>query len=321
MSKAAHGLLWFGSWRGGKSGPAAPVITSLSPSGCPTGGGATVSIIGTGLTGATVTFGGDAASSYGTQTDVLCEAVCPAHAEGLGDIVLTTPVGVVTLTDGFFYFAVQNGYDCLYNASYPTQVRDVFGSKHFTKRADGQFIDNTGAVLPGGVGTPYAFEGLGTNVSSSAAEVTPTATSQPVTIGGVFMTRAASGTVSSILSSWSTTGLGIWVNASGLIAQSWTEQLIGPRVDDTPFSCIVTFQGAGSLAWVNGVLASGWPKDTGTNGIPASAFYMGGYSIGGNEWKGLFYYWIELANALTTTTGPMVASWLAYAVKGRGVLL
>ena len=78
--------------------PAAPKVTSVSPTSGTTAGGTAVTIIGTNFTGATsVTFGGAAAAgvvvnSAGTQIT----AVTPAHAAGAVPVQVTTPLGAST---------------------------------------------------------------------------------------------------------------------------------------------------------------------------------------------------------------------------------
>ncbi len=79
-----------------------PVITEISPNTGPVAGGTTVVITGTDLTGGTVTFGGAAAScTVDSPTQITCTT--PAHAAGAVDVVVTTPVGPYTASDGFTY--------------------------------------------------------------------------------------------------------------------------------------------------------------------------------------------------------------------------
>lgn len=66
----------------------------------------TVNAMGSSQGTGTVTFGGDAASSYTSWADTSIVAVTPAHAAGAVDIVVTNYRGaVVTLTGGFTYNA------------------------------------------------------------------------------------------------------------------------------------------------------------------------------------------------------------------------
>ena len=82
---------------------AAPTISSISPNSGPTSSGATVTLSGTHLNGASsVTFGGVAATSY-TATANSITATAPAHAAGAVDVVVTTPGGTATATNGYTY--------------------------------------------------------------------------------------------------------------------------------------------------------------------------------------------------------------------------
>jgi hypothetical protein len=83
---------------------AAPEITSLTPARGPVGGGTTVIITGTGLTGATqVTFGGVDAASFSVQSDTSIQAQTPAGSLGLVTVAVSTPEGTASLEEGFGY--------------------------------------------------------------------------------------------------------------------------------------------------------------------------------------------------------------------------
>ena len=84
----------------------APVITDITPSAGPTAGGTVVTITGTDLTGATaLTFGGDPAQSFTVDSPTQITATTPAHAAGMVDVVVTTPGGSDTVTNGFTFAA------------------------------------------------------------------------------------------------------------------------------------------------------------------------------------------------------------------------
>lgn len=72
----------------------APAVTGITPPTGPTAGGTTVTITGTGLTGATtVAFGTVAAVSFTVVSSTEITAVSPAHAAGTVGIIVTTPGG------------------------------------------------------------------------------------------------------------------------------------------------------------------------------------------------------------------------------------
>lgn len=71
----------------------APAIARVAPNVGPAGGGTTVTITGTGFTGATaVSFGASPAAGFLVNSATSITAVSPAGAAGLADIRITTPV-------------------------------------------------------------------------------------------------------------------------------------------------------------------------------------------------------------------------------------
>jgi hypothetical protein len=86
---------------------AVPTYTSIVPAAGPVAGGNSVTITGTGFTGATaVTFGGTAATGITVVSDTTITATAPAHAVGAVSIVVTTPGGTATGTNAYTYAAV-----------------------------------------------------------------------------------------------------------------------------------------------------------------------------------------------------------------------
>lgn len=85
---------------------ATPTITAVSPTSGPTAGGTTVTITGTGFTGATaVKFGSVAATSFTVVSDTQITAVSPAQANSVVQVSVTTPLGSTadTSADNFTY--------------------------------------------------------------------------------------------------------------------------------------------------------------------------------------------------------------------------
>ena len=78
----------------------APTVSQVSPNFGPVGGGDTVTITGTNfLSGATVDFGLNAATSVNVQSSTTLTAVAPAGSYGTVDVTVTTPGGTsATLT-------------------------------------------------------------------------------------------------------------------------------------------------------------------------------------------------------------------------------
>ncbi len=85
-------------------------IDTVSPSAGPASGGTGITLTGSGFTGATnLTFGGTAATSLNVVSSTTVTAVAPAQATGAVDVVITTPSGSGTKTNGFTYVTTAVG--------------------------------------------------------------------------------------------------------------------------------------------------------------------------------------------------------------------
>jgi len=86
-----------------------PTVMGVAPTSGPTGGGTTVTITGTGFTGAgKVAFGHVAATSFTVVSDSKINAVTPAQGPGTRDVTVTTAGGTngpVAAVDQFTYNA------------------------------------------------------------------------------------------------------------------------------------------------------------------------------------------------------------------------
>jgi hypothetical protein len=85
--------------------PTAPTITGVNPGSGPIAGGTVVTITGTNfVVGATVTFGGSAATGVTVVDSTSISATTPAHAVGAVTVVVTNPDAQSgTLTNGYTY--------------------------------------------------------------------------------------------------------------------------------------------------------------------------------------------------------------------------
>jgi galactose oxidase-like protein/IPT/TIG domain-containing protein/glyoxal oxidase-like protein len=85
----------------------APTVTSIAPSTGPANGGTGLTITGTNfLSGATVSFGGTAATGVTVASSTSITSTAPAHAAGTVDVVFTNPDGQSgTLPSGYAYTA------------------------------------------------------------------------------------------------------------------------------------------------------------------------------------------------------------------------
>lgn len=85
---------------------AVPTVADVSPSSGPTGGGTTVTVTGTNLTGATaVTFGAAPASAFTVNSATSITATAPAGT-GLVDVRVTTPAGTSAAQDDLFFYVL-----------------------------------------------------------------------------------------------------------------------------------------------------------------------------------------------------------------------
>jgi hypothetical protein len=78
-----------------------PAVTSVAPSSGTVAGGTSVTITGSGFTGATkVRFGTVVATSFTVVSDTQITVVSPAHAAGPQNVLVTTAGGTSPTTPG-----------------------------------------------------------------------------------------------------------------------------------------------------------------------------------------------------------------------------
>jgi hypothetical protein len=130
---------------GAPPGPAPTLATVTANSGSASGGRG-VTLTGTSLGGTTgVTFGGVAATSVNVVNSTTVTAVTPAHAVGAVDVVLTSPGGSATLTNGFTYVATAVG-----QSAYGGVIAGLNGG---LQNLIATTAENSGGVEWGGFGT------------------------------------------------------------------------------------------------------------------------------------------------------------------------
>ena len=136
----------------------APTVTSVAPSSGTTGGGTAVTITGTGfVSGATVTFGGVAATGVSVVSATSIAATTPAHAAGAVVVVVTNPDSQTGSLSSGFTFATSP-------APTVTSVTPANGSK-----AGGTAVTITGSgFLPG------ASVDFGGSAGTNVVVVSPT---------------------------------------------------------------------------------------------------------------------------------------------------
>ena len=115
-----------------------PVVTALSATSGPISGGTTVTITGTGFTGAqSVTFGGLPAASFSVVSDTQIQATTPTGPIGSADVQVVTPAGTSapTTADQFTFTPLGPGIDQQATATGTTTV-----TAHLTTTAPGDLI-------------------------------------------------------------------------------------------------------------------------------------------------------------------------------------
>ena len=209
---------------------APPSITLVSPNSGSSLGGTVVTITGAAfVTGATVTFGGTAATAMTFDSATQLKATTPAHTAGAADVVVTNPdAQLVTSTGGYTYTA----------AAAPT-VASVSPSGGTTGGGTAVTITGTGfaagaSVSFGGVAvTGVAVVGA-TSITATApahaagavAVVVTNADSQTGTLGaGYAYAAAAAPTVTAVAPASGSKGGGTSVTITG------TGFLAGASVD------------------------------------------------------------------------------------------
>ena len=175
------------------TGGGTPTLTSLTPNSGSTAGGTSVTLTGTNLTGATgVSFGGALASGFTVNSATSITATTPAHAAGAVNVVVTTPGGTATLTNGYTYATptVSVGPTTLpsgaQNTAYSTQTITASGA------AAPYTFAITGGALPAGLSLSSGGTLSGTPTASGNYNITVTATDA----NGVTGSRAYSFTIS-----------------------------------------------------------------------------------------------------------------------------
>lgn len=102
-----------------------PVVTNISPSAGPSAGGNTVSISGSGFTGATsVQFGPSLSLTFTVDSDVLITAVAPASVPGTVDITVTAPSGTSLPTSSDLY-VYQGTWVAYVTSQVPSEVTPI----------------------------------------------------------------------------------------------------------------------------------------------------------------------------------------------------
>ncbi|HLK32501.1 MAG TPA: IPT/TIG domain-containing protein, partial [Terriglobales bacterium] len=119
----------------GASTASPPTVTGIAPSSGPATGGTAVTLTGTNfVSGATVSFGGTAASNVNVTSSTTLTATTPAHSAGVVNVVVTDPNGLSgTLSNGYTYTASVSTISFVQVASATPQTATATVSVAFTK--------------------------------------------------------------------------------------------------------------------------------------------------------------------------------------------
>ena len=118
------------------TGSISPTVTSVNPNNGPISGGNSVTLIGTGFTGATlVTFGPTPATNVTVINDTTITATNPAEAVGTVNVTVTNPIGTSATSpaDQYTYTVPQNevplaGFTGTPTSGYCTSQCNIHGS-------------------------------------------------------------------------------------------------------------------------------------------------------------------------------------------------
>jgi hypothetical protein len=227
----------------------APTVSSVSPTAGPSSGGTTVTITGTGFTGATsVKFGATNAASFTVDTPTQITATSPAHAAGTVDIAVTTTGGTsVTSANDEFTFVDAPTVDSVNPTSGPTTggTSVTITGTNFTAATSVDFggtpatftVDNATQITAtspahaaGTVDVTVTSPG-GTSATSANDEFTFTATGGGPTVVGDCSGQVLLGSVSPSLTDVTQRGVKI---TGALAAVQHTTTKIGGTCNASP---------------------------------------------------------------------------------------
>ncbi len=135
-----------------------PALTRVAPGSGPAAGGATVTLTGAQLAGATaVRFGSSGAKSFTVVSPTTITATTPAHAVGAVNVTVSTPGGSATLEEAFSYVPAPT------LASVAPESGPMDGAT-VTLRGSG-FIDGTVVTFGGVRGSAVSVEPGGTELT------------------------------------------------------------------------------------------------------------------------------------------------------------
>ena len=279
-----------------------PTVTSVTPSSGSAAGGTVVTIAGTGfVAGATVTFGGSAATLVGFVNSTTLTATTPAHAAGAVSVAVTNPdLGSGTLANAYTYVAASapglgSGASAVTTTGFGNVARGAVssaGTFTITEGAVNNFVDGTVTVTAyDAAGAAIPFCGSASSAGGCAA---PTATvtagigsiSASVPAAGGSLTISISGTTSTRLDNFAVSGLKLNVPTSAALgAVSFRYTTTGPNfgaINATASGTLNAASGTGTQT-VAYTLNAGSPDFQVTNTSVTPAVGLATFSGGASE--------------------------------------
>ncbi|MFZ0004497.1 MAG: IPT/TIG domain-containing protein [Methanoregula sp.] len=209
-----------------------PVITGISPSNGPASGGTSVTITGSGLSGATgVSFGSIPATSFTVVSDTQINATSPAGSAGMVHVTVTTPGGTsaTSSADEFTYF---------YPAPVVTNISPDNGPV-----AGGTSVTVSGSGFTGATGVLFgSIPATGFTINSDS-HITATSPAGSGIVDVIVTSPGGTSTVSSgdqftyttnIVNLITTTGILITLSSSPGTTLSNVEAIANPSPSNTP---------------------------------------------------------------------------------------
>jgi hypothetical protein len=219
---------------------APPTVSGIAPTSGPTAGGTSVTITGTGfVAGATVTFGGTAATGVTVVNPTTITATTPAHAAGAVNVVVTNPDSQSgTCTGCFTYLAPPPA---------PT-VSGVAPTSGATAGGTSVTISGTGFVS----GATVTFDGTAATAVTVVNSTTITATTPAHAAGAVTVTVTNPDTQSG-----SCTGCYTYIAPPPAPTVSGTAPASGPTTGGTSVTISGTGFVSGATVTFGGTAATG----------------------------------------------------------------
>ena len=281
------------------SGPA-PTVTSVSPNNGSTSGGTAVTITGTNFAaGATVMFGGTAATNVVVRNSTAITATTPAGSAGAVTVTVTDPGSLSgSLANGFTYIA-------------PPTVTSVSPNNGST--SGGTAVTITGANFASGATVTFGSTAASNVVVVSGTQIT--ATTPLGSAGAVIVTVTVNGQSGSLANGFT---------YNGTVAISFV-QVAAATPQSSTVTVAVTYSGVQTAGDLN-VVVVGWNDTTATvQSVKDSAGNAYSLAIGptsGTALRQSIYYAPNIvagSNTVTVTFSQAAASPDVRILEYRGV--